>query len=113
MALTLYKVIFPAKKSNYNQRKENFKQGLANHIAINMVNEGIDNEKFRNSKKVSDTKKSKKRCDHSKCKKFIPASWVKYIQNEIKKDYYWVVIILLTKSKMNNEIHQLKSYFLR
>ena len=65
MTLTLYKVTFPVKKINYNQRKGNFKQGLANHIAINMVNEGIDNEKLMNSKKVSDTKS--KRCyDHSK-----------------------------------------------
>ena len=32
-----------------------------------------------------DNKKSKKRCDHSEYKKFIPASWVKYIQDEIKK----------------------------
>ena len=32
-----------------------------------------------------DNKKSKKRCDHSEYKKFIPASWVKYVQDEIKK----------------------------
>ena len=57
---------FSSKKKNYNQRKRNFKLGLANHIAKNMVNEGIDKEKSRNSKKVSDTKKSKKYCDHSK-----------------------------------------------
>ena len=50
-----------------------------------MVNEGIDNEKSRNSKKVSDTKKSKKCCDHSKYNFFIPASWVKHIHDEIKK----------------------------
>ena len=77
MILTLYKVIFPVKKSNYNQRKRNFKLGLVNHIVINMVNEGIDKDKSRNSKKVSDTKKSKKYCDHSKYQNFIPASVVK------------------------------------
>ena len=50
-----------------------------------MVNEGIDNTKSRNSKKVSDTKRSKKCCDHSKYNFFIPASWVKHIHDEIKK----------------------------
>ena len=85
MTLILFKVIFPVKKSIYNQRKNNFKLGLANHIAINMDNEGIDKEKTRNFKKVNDTKKSKKYCDHSKDQNFIPASWVKYIHDEIQK----------------------------
>ena len=31
-----------------------------------------------------DNKKSNINCDHSEYKKFIPASWVKYIQDEIK-----------------------------
>ena len=35
-------------------------------------------------KKV-DNKKSNINCDHSEYKKFIPTSWVKYIQDEIKK----------------------------
>ena len=52
MTYTLYKVIFPVNKRNYDQRKRNFKLELANHIVINMVNEGIDNEKSMNSKKV-------------------------------------------------------------
>ena len=57
----------------YNQRKRNFKHGLANHIALNMQIEKEDN------------KKSKVKCDHSKYKKFIPASWVKYVNDEINK----------------------------
>ena len=32
-----------------------------------------------------DNKKSNIKCDHSEYKKFIPASWVKYVQDEIKK----------------------------
>jgi len=57
----------------YNQRKRNFKHGLANHIALNIQIEKEDN------------KKSKVKCDHSKYKKFIPASWVKYVNDEINK----------------------------
>ena len=59
-----------------------------------------------------DNKKSNKRCDHSEYKKFIPASWVKYIQDEIKKNCYWVIIILLPKIMTNTQIHSLKSYLL-
>ena len=44
---------FSSKKSIYNQRKNNFKLGLANHIAINMDNEGIDKEKLGISKKLT------------------------------------------------------------
>ena len=61
------------KKMFYNQRKRNFKHGLANHIALNIQIEKEDN------------KKSKVKCDHSKYKKFIPASWVKYVNDEINK----------------------------
>lgn len=32
-----------------------------------------------------DNKKSKVKCDHSKYKKCIPASWVKYVNDEINK----------------------------
>ena len=59
--------------NNYNQRKRKFKHGLANHIALNMENEKEDN------------KKSNIKCGHSEYKKCIPASWVKYVQDEIKK----------------------------
>ena len=86
---------------------------MANHIAKNMVNEGIDKEKSRNSKKVSDTKKSKKYCDHSKYLKKFPTSWVNIFMMKFKKYCYWVAIILLTKSKMANQIYQLKSYLLK
>ena len=48
------------KKCNYNQRKRNFKLGLANHIALNMENEKEDN------------KKSNINCDHSEYKKVNP-----------------------------------------
>ena len=54
-----YTKLFYSKKSNFNQRKTNFKLGLANHIAINMVNEGIDEEKSRKWKNVGNPKKSK------------------------------------------------------
>ena len=37
--------MFQVKKSNYNQRKRNFKYGLANRIALNMENEKEDNKK--------------------------------------------------------------------
>ena len=63
-----------------------------------MVNEGIDNTKSRNSKKVSDTKKSKKCYDHSKYKTIIPTSWVKYMHDEIKK------ILLLGSNNLIDEI---------
>ena len=59
-------------KNNYNQRKRNFKHGLANNIALNIEN------------KKEDNKKSNIKCDHSEYKKFIPTSWVKYVQDEIK-----------------------------
>ena len=59
----MYKVIFQI-KNNYNQRKRNFKHGLANHIALNMENEKEDN------------KKSNIKYDHSEYKKFILASWL-------------------------------------
>ena len=94
MTLTLYKVIFfSQKKSNYNQRKRNFKLGLANHIALNMENEKKDNKKSKNS------------CDHSKYKQFINASWVNIFKMRLKKYCYWVIIILLPKTMMNNQSH--------
>ena len=113
MTLTLYKVIFPVKKSIYNQRKNNFKLGLANHIAINMDNEGIDKEKTRNFKKVNDTKKSKKYCDHSKDQIFIPASWVKYIHDEIQKRLLFGSNNLIDEIKDENPSSSIKIIFLK
>ena len=113
MTLTLYKVIFPVKKSIYNQRKNNFKLGLANHIAINMDNEGIDKEKTRNFKKINDTKKSKKYCDHSKDQNFIPASWVKYIHDEIQKRLLFGSNNLIDEIKDENPSSSIKIIFLK
>ena len=60
---------------DYNQRKRNFKTGLANHIAINMLNEAIDDDKSNKCNKV---------CDHSNYHKYIPASWSKIVYDEIQ-----------------------------
>ena len=80
------------KKSDFNQRKRNFKVGLVNHIVINMVNEAIDEEKFKKSKNVchhakheEKSNKFKKVCDHAKYHKYFPASWNKYIHDEVQK----------------------------
>lgn len=67
-------------KSDYNQRKRHFKNGLANHIVINILNEAIDNEKSKKSNKV---------CDHSSYHKFIPASWEKLFMKKFKKVEDW------------------------
>ena len=58
-----------------------------------MVNEAIDEETFKKSKNVchhakheEKSNKFKKVCDHAKYHKYFPASWNKYIHDEVQKD---------------------------
>ena len=54
-----------------------------------------------------DKKKSNIKCDHSEYKNFIPTSWVKYVQDEIKKRLLLVDNNLITKNndeKSNSSI---------
>ena len=44
-----------------------------------------------------DNKKSNIKCDHSEYRQFIPASWVKYVQDEIKKRLLLVDNNLITE----------------
>ena len=75
---------------------------MANHIAIDMVNEGIDKEKSRNFKKISDTKKSKQIVIIQNIIILFPLVGGNIFMMKFKNDCYWVEIILLSKSKMKN-----------
>ena len=76
---------------------------MANHIAINMLNEAIDDNKAKKSNRV---------CDHSSYHKFIPASWENIVHEEVQKGWRLGIIMLLEKLKMKNRYFQKTFYFL-
>ena len=66
----------PNQKSDCNQRKRHLKNGLADHIAINILNAAINDNKAKKSNIV---------CDHSSYHKFILVSWGKIVHEEVQK----------------------------
>ena len=90
------------KKSDFNHRKRNFKLGLENHIAINMVNEAIDEEKFKNSKKLAILRSQKNIVIMRDITNIFPLVGINIFMMKFKKDCNWVAIILLRKSMMKN-----------
>ena len=101
MTLILFKVIFPVK--NVITIKEKGILNLDWQIILQLI--WLRNELIK--KKLGIPKnlaipKSQKNCDHSKYHNFIPSSWDNIFMMKFKRDCYWVVIILLRKSKMKH-----------
>ena len=79
---------------------------MANHIAINMVNEAIDEVNLR-SKKLAILRSQTNIVIMQNITNIFPLVGIYIFMMKFKTDYNWVAIILLTKPKMKNNDHQL------